>query len=236
MHRGALPMFVVMCGLYSFRRTPEETRRLFAYREQVDFPPREFVTPGGPMAIVRAGADAARHFALVRWGFIPGWQKEPQPGKPLINARAETVMEKASFKNAIRRRRCLIPADGFYEWQGDVPGRKTPWFIHRPGHALMAFAGIWEYWMGANGSEIETAAIITTAANAQVGAFHTRSPVIIAPEQFAQWLDPANDDTRHIAPLLRPVPDDFWIIEPAIIPRAGAPKPPPKPDDQLTLF
>ena len=123
-----------MCGLYSFRKSPEETRTLFNYLEEPDFPPRRYVAPGGPIAIVRAD-KGKRHFALVRWGLVPSWVKEIKPGKPLINARAESVIEKPSFRNAMKRRRCLIPADGFYEWTGDVPGKKQPWFVHRPGDA-----------------------------------------------------------------------------------------------------
>jgi putative SOS response-associated peptidase YedK len=118
------------------------------------------VVPGGPIAIVRA-EKGERHFVLVRWGLIPSWVKEVKPGKPLINARAESVIEKPSFRHAMKRRRCLIPADGFYEWEGDVPGKKQPWFIRRPDDGLFAFAGLWEYWMGADGSELESAAIVT---------------------------------------------------------------------------
>ena len=142
-----------MCGLYSFRRSPEETRTLFQYIEEPDFPPRAYVAPASPIAIVRA-ERGERHFALVRWGLIPAWVKEVTPGRPLINARGETVLEKPSFRNAMKRRRCLIPADGFYEWKGDVPGKKQPFHIHRPGHALFAFAGLWEHWQGADGSEL----------------------------------------------------------------------------------
>ncbi|MFT3671079.1 SOS response-associated peptidase [Aestuariivirga sp.] len=214
-----------MCGLYSFRRSPEETRTLFNYLEEPDFPPRQYVTPGGPMAIVRQGR-ANRHFALVRWGFVPAWAKEVAPGKPLINARSETVLEKPTFRNAIRRRRCLIPADGFYEWEGDIPGKKKPYFIHRPDHGLMAFAGIWEHWLGADGSELETAAIITTEANALVATIHTRSPVVIRPEDFALWLDCTDEDAEKIVPLLKPAADDYFEMEPTVIARNA---PPPKP-------
>ena len=122
--------------------------------------------------------------------------------------RIETVLEKPTFRNAIRRRRCLIPADGFYEWEGDIPGKKKPDYIHRPDHSLMAFAGIWEHWMGADGSELETAAIITTTANALVATIHTRSPVIIHPMILsAGWMWDENAD--DIVPLLRPAADDF---------------------------
>jgi putative SOS response-associated peptidase YedK len=113
-----------MCGLYSFRKSAEETRSLLQYLEELEFPPRTYVAPQSPIAIVRE-ENNERHFALVRWGFIPSWVKEIKPGKPLINARSETLQEKPSFRNAVRRRRCLIPADGYYEWLGDVPGRKS---------------------------------------------------------------------------------------------------------------
>lgn len=208
-----------MCGLYSFKHSPEEARNLFNYIEQPDFPPRQYVTPCGPMAIVRQGLDGARHFYLVRWGFVPSWAKEVQPGKPLINARSETILDKPTFRNAIRRRRCLIPADGFYEWEGDIPGKKKPWYIHRPDHSLMAFAGIWEHWLGADGSELETAAIITTAANALVETIHPRSPVVIHAENFEPWLDVKSEDMRGVVPLLRPQADDFFEMEPTVMQR-----------------
>jgi putative SOS response-associated peptidase YedK len=210
---------VIMCGLYSFKRSPEEARNLFNYIEQPDFPPRQYVTPGGPIAIVRQGIDGARHFHLVRWGFVPSWAKEIQPGKPLINARSETILDKPTFRNAIRRRRCLIPADGFYEWEGDIPGKKKPWYIHRPDHSLMAFAGIWEHWLGADGSELETAAIITTEANALVETIHPRSPVVIHAENFEPWLDVKSEDMRGVVPLLRPQADDFFEMEPTVMQR-----------------
>jgi putative SOS response-associated peptidase YedK len=227
-----------MCGLYSFRRSPEEVRTLFNYVEVPDFPTRQHVTPSGPIAIVRQG-QGARHFALVRWGFVPAWAKEVTPGKPLINARSETILEKPSFRNAVKRRRCLIPADGFYEWEGDVPGKKKPYFIHRPDHGLIAFAGIWEHWQGADGSELETAAIITTTANALVATIHPRSPVIIHPDDFEPWLDHDNDEVRNIVPLMRPAADDFFEMEPTVVGRgsstvaAKAEKPRP---GQMDLF
>jgi len=217
-----------MCGLYSFRSAPEEVRALLQYLEAADFPPRQYVTPGGPMAIVRQDGSG-RHFALVLWGFVPSWAKEVTPGKPLINARSETILDKPSFRHAIRRRRCLIPADGFYEWEGDVPGKKRPYLIHRPDHSLMAFAGIWEHWQGANGSELETAAIITTDANAEVATIHPRSPVLIQPDDFEPWLDCSSDNTRDIVALMRPAPDDWFVLEPTTITRNATPS---KNDDE----
>ncbi len=214
-----------MCGLYSFKRSPEEARNLFNYIERPEFPPRQFITPGGPMAIVRQGNDNVRHFALVRWGFVPSWAKEILPGKPLVNARSETILEKPTFRNAIKRRRCLIPADGFYEWEGDIPGKKKPWYIHRPDHSLMAFAGIWEHWMGPDGSELETAAIITTVANALVETIYPRSPVVIQEEDFEPWLDVKSDEVRDIVPMMQPQGPNFFAMEPTVIKRTT---PPPK--------
>ncbi|MGI9464524.1 MAG: SOS response-associated peptidase, partial [Aestuariivirgaceae bacterium] len=174
---------------------------------------------------------------------IPHWVKEPKPGRPLVNARAETVFEKPSFKASIKRRRCLIPADGFYEWHGDVPGKKQPFHIARPDNRVFAFAGLWDHWMSADGSEIETAAIITTAANETLKPIHHRMPVVIDPPDFGVWLD--SDETRagDAAPLLRPAADDYFIAEPTVMerprkpaaPNPGQPQPQSSPD-QLKLF
>jgi putative SOS response-associated peptidase YedK len=217
-----------MCGLYSFVSTTEEVRSLIKYIERPDFPSRLHVAPGQPIAIVRQSGDI-RHFALVRWGFVPSWAKEIMPGKPLINARSETITEKPSFRNAIRRRRCLIPADGFYEWEGDVPGKKRPYYIQKHDRGLMAFAAIWEHWMAPDGSELETAAIITTEANALVATIHTRSPVIIHPDDFEPWLDCRDESLRDVVPLMRPAADDFFVMAPTVVPRGGKVKPPPPP-------
>lgn len=174
-----------------------------------------------------------RHLALVRWGFIPSWVKEIKPGKPLINARGETLLEKPSFRNAIRRRRCLIPADGYYEWLGDVPGKKIPYFIHRPDHSLFAFAGLWEHWLGADGSELETAAIIATEPNRAIAKIYTRMPAVIQPENYAQWLDARNVAAEAALQFLKPAPDEYFVFEPTIIARNA---PPPRPMAQLSLF
>ncbi len=218
-----------MCGLYSFRSSAEETRSLLNYLERPEFPPRRYVTPGSPIAIVRI-EQGQRHFALVRWGFIPSWVKEIKPGKPLINARGETVAAKPSFRNAMKRRRCLIPADGFYEWQGDIPGKKQPYFIHRPDNRLFAFAGLWEHWMGADGSEIETGVIITTEPNREVATIHTRMPVVINPEDYETWL---TGEPAEAAILLRPAADGYFTLEPTKIERNP---PPPKPKEQMNLL
>ena len=219
-----------MCGLYSFKKSAEETRALFQYMEEAEFPPRATVAPLSPMAIVRM-ERGARHFALVRWGLIPSWVKEVKPGRPLINARSETAAEKPSFRNAMKRRRCLIPADGFYEWSGHVPGKKQPWHLHRPDHGLFAFAGLWEHWMGADGSEIETAAIITTEPNREVATIHDRMPVVIHPADHGRWLDVEGVEVKEAQAMLKPAPDDYFVLEPARLERRA-----PPPPRQMNLF
>ena len=220
-----------MCGLYSLAKSPRETKAWFKYQEDEDFPPRAHVAPGQPIGVVRM-EHGARHFALVRWGFIPSWVKEVKPGKPLINARGETVMEKPSFRNAMRRRRCLVPADGYYEWSG-AEGRKVPFFVQAADKGLFALAGLWEHWMGTDGSELETAVLMTIAPNAELATIHDRMPVIIAPEDYETWL---TGEVEDAARLIRPAPDGSFVMEPTTIGRAAAPKPPPKTPDQMTLF
>src|SRR6185436_20500126 len=158
-----------MCGRYAITSAPEAIRRLFGYPEQPNFPPRYNVAPTQPVPIVRV-VEGKRQFALVRWGLIPPWVKDPRAFSLLFNARGESVNEKPAFKNAMKRRRCLFPADGFYEWKMEG-GRKRP-FVARPkadgpmAGGPVAFAGVWENWIGPNGEELETAAIVTTEANA----------------------------------------------------------------------
>ncbi len=227
-----------MCGLYSFRKPADEARSLFNYLDRPEFPPRQYVTPGSPIAIVTQNRDS-RNFKLVRWGFVPSWAKEIKPGKPMINARAETVLEKPSFRNAMRRRRCLIPADGFYEWEGDIPGKKRPYFIHRPDHGLFGFAGLWEHWQGADGSELETAAIITAEPNKEISRIHDRSPVVIHPKNFNSWLDNENISAETASKLLQSPPDDYFVLEQTNIERKSpAPKPKltPEESNQMKLF
>ena len=220
-----------MCGLYSLAKSPRETKAWFKYQEDEEFPPRAHVAPGQPIGVVRM-ENGQRHFALVRWGFIPSWVKEVKPGKPLINARGETVMEKPSFRNAMRRRRCLVPADGYYECSG-AEGRKVPFFVQAADKGLFALAGLWEHWMGTDGSELETAVLMTIAPNAELATIHDRMPVIIAPEDYETWL---TGEVEDAARLIRPAPDGSSVMEPTTIGRAAAPKPPPKKPDQMTLF
>jgi putative SOS response-associated peptidase YedK len=196
-----------MCGRYALTSAPEAMRAQFGYEEQPGFPPRYNIAPAQPIGIVRL-VDGKRHFALVRWGLLPSWVKDPRTFSLLINARGETVMEKPAFRAAMKRRRCLIPATGFYEWQADGD-RKRPFYIRAKSGAPLAFAGLWETWTGPNGEELETAAIVTTRANNTLSAIHDRMPVIVSPEAFDLWLDCANVDATMAASLITPAPEDL---------------------------
>lgn len=196
-----------MCGRYTIVVTPQQLREIFDYLEQPNFPPRYNVAPTQPIPIVRL-INGQRHFALVRWGLLPSWVKDPKAFSLLINARGETVDAKPAYKAAMKRRRCLIPADGFYEWQAGGP-RKQPYYIRPKSGEPLAFGGLWETWIGPNGEELETAAIVTTTANETLKPIHDRMPVIIAPEQFDLWLGNGDEDTKAAMGLIKPAPDEL---------------------------
>ena len=259
-----------MCGRYVIISTPEAIRALFGYAERPNFPPRYNVAPTQPIPVVRLD-NGKRCFALMRWGLLPSWVKDPKTFPLLINARGESVLEKPAFRNAMRRRRCLVPTDGFYEWRaGERPGGpKRPYFVRAKRGAdgsapPLAFAGLWETWTGPNGEELDTAAIVTTAANRTLAAIHDRMPVFVPKQAFDLWLDCANVEADVAAALIRPadealletyeistavnrVADDFPAL---VAPAAAVPERPvaqapvetakPKklkePDDQASLF
>ena len=145
------------------------------------------IAPTQPIPVVIL-ENGGRHFRLMRWGLVPAWVKDPRKFTLLINARSETVLEKPAFKNAIKRRRCLIPADGYYEWQA-AGGRKRPYFIYRRDGQPFGLAGLAETWVGPNGEEVDTVAIVTAPASPDLAVLHHRVPVTIAPDDFERWLD-----------------------------------------------
>jgi putative SOS response-associated peptidase YedK len=195
-----------MCGRYLIISPPEAMRLLAEYLEQPNFPPRHNVAPTQPIPVVRLDG-VTRHFSLMRWGLLPSWVKDPKTFTLLINARGESVCEKPAFKNAMKRRRCLIPADGFYEWKAE--GKLKRAFVVRPrdGKPVM-FAGLWETWVGPNGEEMDTAAIVTTEANGTLHPIHHRMPVILEKDEFEPWLDCAHVDTGRAQALLKPAAED----------------------------
>jgi putative SOS response-associated peptidase YedK len=196
-----------MCGRFTVTSAPEAMRALFRYPEQPNFPPRYNVAPTQPIAVVRL-QEGKRQFALMRWGLLPSWVKDPRAFSLLINARGESVLDKPAFSNAMKRRRCLIPADGFYEWQA-AGGRKQPYYVRAKSGAPLAFAGLWETWTGPNGEELDTVAIVTTTANRTLAGIHARMPVIVPEEAFDLWLNCAEVDAETAAALIAPAPDDL---------------------------
>jgi putative SOS response-associated peptidase YedK len=201
-----------MCGRYTITSAPEAIRALFRYQEQPNFPPRYNVAPTQPIPIVRL-TEGQRQFALVRWGLLPSWVKDPRTFSLPVNARGESVIDKPAFRAAMKRRRCLIPADGFYEWKA-LSGRKQPYFVRLKAGGPMAFAGLWETWTGPNGEEMETATIVTTNANRKLGDIHGRMPVIVPPDAFDLWLNCAEVDAQTAAALIAPAPEDLLELYP----------------------
>ena len=175
------------------------------------FAARYNIAPTTPV-LALAGND----FSLYRWGLIPSWAREISIGNRMFNARAETVGEKPSFRSAYKRRRCLVPANGFYEWRLEN-GRKQPYACHL-GHGLFSMAGIWEHWQDAEGNEIQSCAVITTEARGKMAELHQRMPVCIASGDYAEWLDCRNDDTSGADRLLREsAPDyDYYAVSTAV--------------------
>ena len=197
-----------MCSRYSLTSPPEAVRAYFKVGGDDAFPPRYNIAPTQPVAIVRASAVGPRELALVRWGLIPSWVKDPREFTTLLNARSESVIEKPSFRSAMKYRRCLVPADAFYEWTGPKTD-KRPYLIRPRAGGPMAFAGLWEHWQGADGSELETMAIITTGPNRTLAPIHDRMPVVLHQRDFDAWLDVRALPAEAAAGLLRPAPDDL---------------------------
>lgn len=192
-----------MCGRFTLRTPASEVAEQFALFAMPPFTSRFNIAPTQPVPVVRMVPE--RECVLLRWGLIPGWAKDPTIGARLINARAETVADKPAFRAAFRRRRCLVLADGFYEWQKSAK-RKQPFFFHLRDDRPFAFAGLWESWEGADNSHLETCTILTTAPNELVAPVHDRMPVIVTPDTHDAWLDPAVEQPDRLSPLLRPYP------------------------------
>jgi putative SOS response-associated peptidase YedK len=190
-----------MCGRFAITAKPEDLRNLFGYVDQPNFPPRFNIAPTQPVPVVTID-QGQRRFVLMRWGFIPGWVKDPKEFPLVFNIRSETAREKASFRAAFIRRRALMPADGFYEWKRE--GRiSTPFFVRKPGGESFAFPALWETWTSPDGSEIDTVGLITAAATPPLSTVHSRTPVILEPANWNEWLDPSTSPDRA-AVLLAP--------------------------------
>lgn len=209
-----------MCGRFALLTLPENVQETFALMELEDFPARYNIAPTQPiLAIVETdrpepGSNRpARRALLLRWGLIPGFVKDPREFPLLINARSETAIGKASFRAAMRHRRILIPASGFFEWQRPEKGSKEksqPYWVRPKGGGIIAFAGLMETWSSADGSEVDTGAILTADATPNFRHIHDRMPVVIAPEEFSRWLDCKTQEPRAVADLMVPPPPDLF--------------------------
>ncbi len=252
-----------MCGRFSLTAGPEELEELFALLGVEDFPPRYNIAPTQPILLVIAGNRREpgsnlpdRQAMLARWGLVPAWAKNPADMPLNINARSETAAEKPSFKTAMRHRRVLIPASGFYEWRRDGKNRSQAYWIRPRTGGIVAFGGLLEPYADAGGSEIDTAAILTTQASADISHIHDRMPVVIGPGDYGQWLDCRTQEPRDVARLMLPPEQGMFEaipvsdkvnkvantgpelqdrVEPVAVPK-GLEKQKPGNAGQLTLF
>jgi len=250
-----------MCGRYELHSHPAAIALAFGLAHPPDVHARYNIAPTTDVPIVRVNAEGQRELVRMRWGLVPRWAKDPSIGARMINARGETIADKPSFRMPYRRHRCLLPANGFYEWQAPPPGagpsehaRKQPLHIGMTDGSLFGLAGLYERWRSDDGTILDSCTIVTTEANALVKPIHDRMPLIVAPEQYARWLDPAIAD---VGDLIAPYPpaamayypvsprvnsvrhDDASLLE-RVDPIAGEigadHEPPPHPPEQESLF
>jgi putative SOS response-associated peptidase YedK len=207
-----------MCGRFTLHTSPEVIAQQFELPETPMLAPRYNIAPTQPVAIVRVPeAGPAREWALVHWGLIPSWSKDPSMGARMINARAETVEEKPAFRAAFKRRRCLLPADGFYEWRS-MGKSKQPYYISLRDGSPFALAGLWESWTSPDGGVIESCTILTTEPNELMATLHNRMPVIIDEPDYGLWLGSGGDASKEelgvLPHLLRPFPAEAMTTYP----------------------
>jgi putative SOS response-associated peptidase YedK len=202
-----------MCGRFTLTTPTPVLAELFLFPEPESQPPRYNVAPTQLIATVRAPSDIKhRELALCRWGLIPSWANDPAIGNRMINARAETAAEKPAFRSPLRHRRCLVLADGFYEWQKQE-AKKQPYYFRMRDGKPFAFAGLWDRWHEGD-QAVETCTILTTEANDLVRPIHERMPLILAPEDYDRWLDPAVQKPEQVKPLLHPYRSDVMETYP----------------------
>ena len=227
-----------MCGRYALKTSVPEIARILGAGAKVEFAPSYNVAPSRMVPVCRVSVDGDRELALLRWGLVPHWAKEVNDRYRMINARAETVDKKPAFRTPFRRRRCLVPADGYFEWKAE-PQRKQPYFIHRNDGMPLFLAGLWDRWEKSNDGPLDSFSIVTTSASERLVAIHDRMPVIIREADRRTWLDPEMDDSDQLLPLLDPDPgielsltpvstyvnnprhDDARCLQPVTTPSAG---------------
>lgn len=198
-----------MCSRYDLTSPPEAVRAYFGYVDAPNFPARSPIAPTEAIPVVVLDETGKRRFRLMRWGLLPSFAKDPRTFPVLINARSEEVLEKPSFRAAVRRRRCLVPADGFYEWTGPK-GNRRPYHLRPRMGRLIAFAGLYECWQDPNGGMLDTVTILTCAANKTVAALHDRMPVVLEPEQYDDWLETEGVNAEAALAMTAPAADDLF--------------------------
>lgn len=207
-----------MCGRFTSLLSPEMLEEIFGVQSPPDFPARYNIAPAQDIWIIRQAVGGNRYVSPVRWGLIPHWAKDSSIGSRMINARYETVHEKPSFRSAIRTRRCIIPASGFFEW--DHSGKvNVPHYITLKDGSPLALAGIWDSWQSPGGETIESCSILTTTSNSLVAALHSRMPVILHPTEFDLWLDRSVNDPDHLRRLCQHYPSGLmqeWEVSPLV--------------------
>ena len=229
-----------MCGRFTLTTSREVLARAFDLDEPPALPPRFNVAPGQDVATVWQTPEGRRELRPRRWGLVPHWARDAKIGSRLINARAETAAEKPAFRTALRQRRCLVPADGFYEWGAGGAGDRQPYYLSLPAREPFGIAGLFERWQAEDGSQLESCVLLTVPANERIRPLHDRMPAILRREDYPLWLDPAERDAKRVQALLapwtgselelravsrrvnRPANDDPRCIEPLAEPR-GAP-------------
>lgn len=206
-----------MCGRFALTLPTDAMARLFAASPANDLPPlpRFNICPTQDVHVVLAN-DSGRQLRKMRWGFVPHWSKSLTDGPLLINARAETVADKPAFRSAVRARRCLIPADGFYEWTKGEGAARLPWYIRPQDDSIMAMAGIWQDWTSATGETVTSCAVVTTAANADMAALHHRMPLVLDPDDWPLWLGEAGHGAARLMRPARLGRFAVWRVDPAV--------------------
>jgi putative SOS response-associated peptidase YedK len=236
-----------MCGRYTLTSPAKVIADVFGVDggiDEVDAAPRYNIAPGQDVWIVRADRRGEhRELSRVRWGLVPSWSDQPTTSATMINARSETAADKPAFRMPFRRRRCIVPADGFYEWQRRS-GRSQPFLIGERDQRPFGMAGLWDVWRGEDGARVESCTILTTAPNELMQPLHDRMPAILAPDDFDLWLDRREEDPARLLGLLRPCPNDELTLKPVSTrvndPRNDDPEclteVEPEPDPQGSLF
>jgi len=202
-----------MCGRFDLHIPKELLERIFGVSIFQDIPPHYNIAPSQQVVVIRITPDGNQQVAFLKWGLIPSWAKDPSIGSKMINARSETVDVKPAFRNPLKYRRCIVPANGFYEWQ-KVEGKKKPLYVKMKDDGPMLFAGLWEHWKTPEGNEIESCTILTTNSNELIKPLHDRMPLILETGDMNLWLDPQVTDPGKLKPLFSPYPAEKMEMYP----------------------